>query len=147
MSKWLVEACCGSPSCLIGLACWSVEGDAGRVLCVSNWRDKNSTYQTQRLLMKRGQPWRGTVLFFCSVAKTSQPFIHCVVRCPHGARSSTEHESAQPEIGHTSLSAQSQYELHCLWYPSVDVSLISSCQGDFKWPTGMWQKLNYMCLH
>lgn len=127
--------------CLTGLSCGSVEGDAGWALCVINWKDKNGTYQTQRLLMKRGQPWQGTVLSFCSEAKTSQPSSHCDVRHPHGARSATEREFAQPEIGLASLSVLSQYELHSLWYPSADVALVSSCHKNFKCPSGMWQKV------
>lgn len=143
MSKWLVEACC-SPLCLIGLALaglWRETQDEPFVWVIGGIKTAHTRH--------RGYWWNGDspdeeqFLFFCSEAKTSQASIHCVVRCPHGDRSATEHEFAESEIGQASLSALSQCELHCLWYQCADVSLVSSCQGEFKGPSGLWQKLKY----
>lgn len=125
MSKWLVQACCSGPNSVV-LGC-----PAGR------WKEM----QDEPFVWLIGRI--KTALSFCSEAKTSQPSSHCDVRHPHGARSATERELAQPERGLASLSVLSQYELHSLWYPSADVALVSSCHKNFKCPSGMWQKVTF----
>lgn len=82
---------------------------------------------------KRRRRWRSTVTgteaidetFFCSEAKSSRAPVLCVVRCPHGERCATEHESAQSEIGHgcqlcVSMNSVTFDMQMCLWEPAVE---------------------------
>lgn len=113
----------------------SVKGDAGRsFFCASNWTDKDSTYQTQRLLMKRGQPWRGTVPFFCSEAKTSQPSYSLC----RSLSSATEHRLkwAMPGfVGSAWVWTPPPPPLMvCLWYPAVKKKPCGSWQADIWIP-------------
>lgn len=137
MSKWLVVACYSCcPSRLIGsqpAGEWKETQDEPFVWVIGGIKTAHSRH--------RGYWWNGdspdeelSFSFVPGPKLADRPFT--VTRCPHGARSATEHESAQPEIGHVSLSALSPYELQicrCLWYPAVKRILNELLECDRNW--------------
>lgn len=146
MSKWLVEACCSSPLCLIGLACWSVEGDAGWALCVSNWRDKKTAHTRHR-----GYWWNGDnpdveqlfpfVLRPKLANRSLCRSLSSWGEMCHGAWVGTAWNRPRQFVSSVSVWTPLPFEIHLQM-----CSLVSSCQRNFKWPPGMSQELKIV-LH